>query len=132
MRAPPLYTARDGRRFAFPVGAAFAVLAGLMLWRQHGVAMWVFASVAAVLALAGLLVPSRLGPAQRAWMAMAHAISRITTPIVLTAMYVLTIVPTGLVMRALGRDPLAHERDADGFWVDRPADGRRSDLRRQF
>ncbi len=126
------FTAADGRRFAIPVGIAFAVLAGVTLWRGHPLPTYVFGVLAGVLLVAGAVIPSRLGPVYSAWMAFAHAISRVTTPIVLTLMYLVAIVPTGLVMRALGRNPLEAEPGAQGYWVPREGSARRSDLNRQF
>jgi hypothetical protein len=46
--------------------------------------------------------------------------------------YYLTVLPIGLLMRAMGRNPLVRAERAGGFWVERPAEGRRSDLERQF
>jgi hypothetical protein len=81
---------------------------------------------------AGLAVPGRLGPVYRFWMALAHAISRVTTPIVLGIVYFLVIAPIGLAMRAFGRNPLVRPRVRDSYWVMRPPGNRRSDLERQF
>ena len=70
---------------------------------------------------------------QRAWMGLAHAISRVTTPIFMGLIYFLVITPTGLLMRSLGRDPLEHAEVGGGFWVARPEDERRSrSMERQF
>ena len=126
------FTAADGRRFAFPVGIAFAALAGVTLWRGHLAPTYAFGGLAGILVLAGAVMPSRLGPVHSAWMAFAHAISRVTTPIVLTLMYLVAIVPTGLLMRGLGRNPLDVEPGAEGYWVPREGAARRSDLNRQF
>jgi hypothetical protein len=125
-------SAAEGRRFAFTVGAAFLVLAGLLRWRGAETVPIVFAVLGGALLAAGLVVPSKLGPVQRGWMAMALAISRVTTPILMAVVYYLTVLPIGLFMRAVGRNPLVRAERAGGFWVERPAEGRRSDLERQF
>jgi hypothetical protein len=127
---PP--TPRELRAFAWTVGLALLALAALLRWRGRGVASAVLAGLAAALVLAGVAAPSRLAPVERAWMALARAISRVTNPLVLGVVWFAVLTPIGLVMRALGRRPLARRRDASTFWVDRPADARRSDLRRQF
>lgn len=113
------FTASDGRKFAFPVGIAFLLLAGLTWWRGHGTVSVGFASVAGILMLAGLAVPSRLGPVYRAWMAMAHGISKVTTPIFLGIVYFGVITPTALVMRALGKNPIERRGDDGSFWISR-------------
>jgi len=126
---PP--TPRDLRRFALTVGGAFALLGALLLWRERG-AWWVALTIGVALAAAGIVAPRRLGPVQRGWMRVALAISRVTTPIFMGIVYFLVLTPTGLVMRLVGRRPLARPRDATTFWVDRPPGERGSDLGRQF
>jgi hypothetical protein len=131
-RVPAGLSAREGRKFAFTVGLAFLVLAALLRWRGATMLPIVLAAPGALLLVAGLAVPARLGPVQRAWMGLAHAISRVTTPIFMAIVYFLTIMPIGLVMRALGKNPLRPRPRAGGFWVERAAGERRGDLERQF
>lgn len=125
------FTPSEGRRFAFPVGTAFLVLAGLLFWRQKLAAFQITSLLGVTLLLAGLLVPGRLGPVYRAWMRMALAISKVTTPIFMGAVYFLVLTPTGLVMRLVGRRPIQHRLEDGSFWRARVA-GTRGDLRRQF
>jgi hypothetical protein len=128
-RVPARLTAREGRRFAYPVGAAFLVLAALSAWRGHHVPPRVFGALGGALLLAGLVMPRRLGPVYRTWMGFGHAMSRITSPIVLGIVYFLILTPSGLLMRALRRNPLRHRERDGGFWT--PATGR-SNLDTQF
>jgi hypothetical protein len=129
-RVPTRLTASEGRRFAFPVGLAFLALAALVRWRGADTAAFVLAGTGAALLLAGLLVPARLGPVQRAWMGLAHAISRVTTPIVMGVLYFGVFTPAGVLARALGHRPLV--RNGPSVWVERPPESRGSDLDRQF
>lgn len=121
----------EGRRFAFPVAAAFAVLGGLMWWRGYQLAATSLGGLALALGFLGLIVPTRLGPLRRGWMRLSHAISRITTPVVMFLLYFLVITPTALVMAAFGKRPL-RRRPAATYWKPRPASARGSDLTRQF
>lgn len=129
---PARLTPREGRSFGFTVGIAFVVLAGFLYWRGAVRLPPVLAVLGAVLLGAGLVLPTRLGPVQRAWMGLAHALSRITTPILMAVIFFVTILPIGLIMRALGRNPLARPSREDGYWVRRVEGERQSDLRRQF
>ena len=124
-------TPREGRKFGLTVGAAFVVLAAIGAWRGHVVLPVVLAAVGLVLGVAGLAIPGRLGPVHRAWMRGAHAISKVTTPLFLGLMYLLVMTPAGLVMRALGRNPLRHGESGGGYWIRREV-GQESDLDRQF
>jgi hypothetical protein len=126
------FTRSDGRRFAFPVGTAFLLLAGVLLWRERELLAGVAAGLGGVLYLAGLAAPARLGPVYRSWMALALAISKVTTPVFMAIVYIGVMTPTGLVMRALGRNPIAHQPRDGSYWVRRKDGTASGDMRRQF
>jgi len=130
-RIPARLTASEGRRFAFTVGAAFLVLGGVMWWRGHGRAATALGAIAGVLLLLGFAVPSHLGPVQRAWMGLAHLISKVTTPIFMGVVYFVVITPISVLLGLLGKRPL-RARSGSTFWQTRPPDSQRSDLTRQF
>jgi hypothetical protein len=129
---PARLTASEGRRFAFTVGGAFVVLAGLALWRDRDSLAIGLGGLGATLGLLGLLVPARLGPVNRAWMGLAIVLSKVTTPLFMGLIFFVTILPIGLVLRLLGKDPLRTSRTAATFWHARADGERRSDLSRQF
>jgi hypothetical protein len=113
------------------VGTAFLVFAALSAWRGHYWPPRVLATLGAGLLVAGAVIPGRLGPVYRVWMRLAHAISRVTTPIALGIVYFVLLTPTGLLMRLIGRNPLRHAERQGGFWVPAPSGGR-TDLDMQF
>lgn len=130
------YGSAEGRRFGLTVGTAFGVLAALAYWRGRPTVSLVLGGVAAALLLGGTLVPARLGLIEHGWMAFAHALSRVTTPIFMGIVYFVVLTPTGLVRRAFGRNSLVRNSRASSFWVmrDPPADKsvRRRRMERQF
>ena len=122
-----------GRKFGLTVGAAFVVLSGLAYWRGSHRTATVFAAIGGLLLVAGLVIPGSLGPVERAWMGLAHAISKVTTPIVMSILYFGLFTVVGSVKRTFGRNSLVRTRAADGgYWVDRPEGSRRGNLDRQF
>ena len=126
-------SAREGRRFGLTLGIAFLVLTAVLAWRDRALAAGVTTVLGGVLVLAGLVIPTRLGPVERAWMVLAHAISRATTPVFLGIVYFVTIAPMGLVMRLLGRNPLVHHETEGGFWIETKPESRRPDhMHHQF
>ena len=128
-----LSPAKQGRRFGLTVGGAFVALTVVLLWRRHEVAASVTGALGAVLILGAIVVPRWLLPIERAWMAMAHAISKVTTPLILGIVYFLVVAPIGVVMRMLGRNPLLHGVRGGGFWFDRSLEEtKRGGLDRQF
>jgi hypothetical protein len=115
------------------VGAAFAVLGGVLWWRQHPIAAVTAGTLGAGLMLAALALPTWLGPVHRGWMGLAQVLSKVTTPLFLGLVYYGIMTPFGWLLRAFGRNPLVRPSADGGYWVARaPGVGPRSDLTRQF
>ena len=123
---------RELRSFALSVGGVLAVVGGIGYWRGRAVAGAVVGALGLALVAAGAIAPARLGPVHRAWMSVALAISKVTTPVFMGVVYFALLTPLGLVLRLVGHRPLARCREAPTYWVERPPGARRSDLRRQF
>jgi hypothetical protein len=134
---PARLSAREGRKFGLTVGIAFLVLGALAYWRAGLVLGAVFGSLGVLLLGGGLLLPTRLGPVQRAWMGLAHAISKVTTPIIMGVIYFLILTPAGLLRRTIGDNQLVRKPGSGGlvsggFWIEREPGHRKSDLARQY
>jgi len=128
-------TASEGRRFAWTLAGAFAVFAAIAWWRGRERVALVFATLAAIFFLAGSIAPTRLGPVERAWMGVAHAISRVTTPLFMGIVYFVVLTPMGLFRRAVTKHTLSPARSAKTFWIDRKKvdpDAARRRMERQF
>ena len=125
-------TTAEGRRFGLTVGGAFLALGGLLWWRGRVTAAVVLAALGGALVLAGLLLPTRLGPVERAWMRLAFALSKVTTPILMGIVYGLVITPVAVLRRALGHNSLRQRASAPSYWATRDRAERQSDLHRQF
>ena len=128
---PARLSRKEGRSFGLTLGIAFGVLGTILWWRGKEPADFVVWSVAALFLGAGLMIPGRLGPVHRAWMGLAHAISKVTTPIFMGVVYYVVLMPIGVVMRFFGRNPLTAQRGGETVWVSRESTVR-SDLERQF
>jgi hypothetical protein len=121
-------TRHSGRVFAFTLMAGFVFVALIGVWRGIPVLARTAQLLAVASFLAGLLIPGRLEPVRRGWMALGEAIGRVTTPIMLAIVYYLVLTPTGLIRRALVRRP----RPAPSYWHQRPPLPPRSKMERQF
>ena len=129
---PARLSSAEGRKFGVTVGVAFLVIAGLLyFWRHRETAGAIFGALGALLVLAALAVPTRLGPLQRSWMGLAHAISKVTTPVFMGIVFFGVMTPIGLLMRLFGRRSLVHKELNGSFWA-APVSGGRSDMERQF
>ena len=131
-RIPAGLTTRELRKFAFTVGAAFIVLAAISLLRGHTAAPRVLLAVGGLLALAGLVIPSKLGGLYRAWMRLCEMISKVTTPLFMGAVYFLVLTPIGLLKRVFGSSTLLGSK-GKSYWVERaPGPARQGNLERQY
>ena len=132
-RIPTGLEAREGRKFGLTVGTAFLVLGGIALWRGRELPTQILWGLGGLLILGAALLPAKLKPVERAWMAMALQISKVMTPIVMGIVYFLVLTPIALVMRSTRGNPLVHRTDATGYWFTKgEGQDAKSDMRRQF
>jgi hypothetical protein len=123
-RVPARLTAGEGRRFGLTLGAAFVALGGLLWWRGRAAAP-VAAVLGILLVAAGLGMPTRLAPLERAWMGLAETLSKITTPVFFGGVYFGAIAPAGLLLRLAGRNAVARPRRQRSTWIAREEGTRR-------
>jgi uncharacterized membrane protein YedE/YeeE len=88
-----------------------------------GTEWWLGAALVAL--MVALLWPVLLGPANRLWLRLGLLLYKIVNPAVMALIFVTTVVPIGLVLRALGKDPLRLRRDpnAASYWIVREPPG---------
>jgi hypothetical protein len=127
-----LNPAAQGRKFGLTVGTAFLVLGAIAAWRGRATSSRVFIALGALLLVGGLIAPAALLPVERGWMRLAHAISKVTTPIFMGVVWFIVVTPTAYIRRALGKNEIARDLKAPSFWVLREEGRRRGDLERQF
>lgn len=108
------------RDFGLMTGTIVAVLFGVffpwVLERHYPIWPWV---VLGVLGGWGLIAPESLRPVYRGWVKFGLLLSKVTTPLVIGAIFYVLIVPVGLVMRLIKRDPMRRgfERDAASYRI---------------
>ncbi len=121
----------EQRKFGLVMGAAVAVL-GTVHWWWHGFAGFptVWYSVAAALAVLGLVLPRVLQPFFVGWLKFAVVVNFIMTRLLLALAFYLLFTPTALILRVRGHDPLkrAWLPDADTYWE--PAEEQPADFER--
>jgi hypothetical protein len=130
---PARLSAADGRKFGLTVGTAFLAFGAIALWRGKQRTAMVLFALGGLLVVAALVAPTALGPVERAWMGLALAISKVTTPIFMGIVYFVVILPIGLVRRLTGNSPIVPPERAASRWDSHEpavADGER--MERQF
>ncbi len=125
--------AKEGRKFGLTVGTAFLVFGGVALWRGRELPAQLLWGLSGLLILGAVLLPAKLKPVERAWMAMALQISKVMTPIVMGLVYLLELTPIAQVIRSAKGNPHVHRSDATGYWFTKGGgQDEKSDMRRQF
>lgn len=114
----------SNRSFGLIFAAFFCVIALLPLFSGGEVRPWALVA-AAVFAAIALAMPSILAPLNKAWMRLGLLLHRVVNPIVLGLMFLVAIVPIGLLMRLSGKDllRLKFSRDASSYWIIREPKG---------
>jgi hypothetical protein len=116
--------AGSDRSFGLVMAAALAAVTLLNVW--HAGRLWPWTGgLAALFLVTGLLQPSVLNPLNRIWLKFGLLLHRVVNPVVMALLFYGTVLPTGLVMRMLGKDLLRLKRqpDAESYWIVRQPPG---------
>src|SRR5438477_5087385 len=101
------------RAFGLVFTAVFGLIGLWPLLHHSGVRLWALALAIAFAAVA-LARPSLLHPLNRLWFRLGLLLHAVVSPIVMGLIYVGGIVPTALILRMRGRDPLRLKPPAGG------------------
>jgi len=125
----------SNRSFGLVIATALAIF-GLwpVIFGDTGPRWWLVVPALAIIA-AALVAPAVLTPLNRLWTKLGLLMHRVVNPVVMAAIYYGVVTPTGLIVRALGKDLLRLRRDpaAASYWVVRENPGSRGEsMRQQF
>jgi len=116
--------AGSDRSFGLVMAGAFSVVTALNAWHAGRIWPWT-AGVAAAFLITALLRPALLNPLNRLWLKFGLLLHRIVNPVIMALVFYGTVLPTGLVLRAMGKDllRLRREPEADSYWIVRTPPG---------
>lgn len=121
------------RSFGIVFAIVFAIIGLFPLINGNGVRIWAM-GIAVLFLGAAYLTPSILVVPNRLWFRFGLLLNKIVSPIVMGLIFVLTVIPTGLIMRALGKDLLRKKTDpaAKSYWIEPDAAQKSSSMKNQF
>ena len=101
--------------------AGFSVLLALLVWWRFDApiaAQWI-GGIGIALAVVFFAIPPLRKAIYLGWVYLTFPIGWTITHIIMAITYYLVVTPIGLIMRALGRDPMARafDRAAASYWI---------------
>lgn len=100
-------------------GLVFTAIAAIVayLWRTDQAVMTVALALVGILGVVSLVIPIAIRPLNIVWMKFAFLLSKVMNPLVMGVLFLIAIVPAGLLMQLL-RDPLRSRRpEGDTYWI---------------
>ena len=105
--------------------AVVLALVAAFNWYYDG-QVWPWLGVVAALFAAGALIyPVALKPLNWIWFKFGLLLHAIISPIIMCLLFYVAVWPTGLIMRAFGKDPLRLKREPESstYWIAREPRG---------
>jgi hypothetical protein len=123
VRDEKIVTGSD-RSFGLVMTLALAAVTALNAWHSGKLWPWT-GGLAALFVAAALLRPSVLHPLNLVWLRFGLLLHKVVNPVVMALLFYGTVLPTGLIMRLMGKDLLRLKRqpDADSYWIVRRPPG---------
>ena len=108
------------KSFGVVFSIVFLIIALYPLITSEGLRIWALV-VSIIFFLLAFLAPKILVLPNKLWFKFGLLIGSIVAPIVMAFVYFVTVLPTGLIMRILGKDLLKQKIDnnAKSYWIER-------------
>ena len=122
------------RSFGLTFGFIFVVL-GLYLLSQKNLISLLFFGISSYFLVVSWLAPHSLKFLNFYWFKFGLLIGSIINPIILAGVFLLTIIPIGIVLKVLRKDPLKKREDlsVESYWItSEKTDRTISSMRDQF
>ena len=114
------------------VFAGVCAIIGAFYW-DNLMVLAICAGLSLSFLILSLVAPFLLGPLNRVWFRFSLLVHKVMNPLILGLMFVVAIIPAGLIMR-LKRDPLRSKRtEGKSYWIERaPKDPETHSMTNQF
>ena len=108
------------KSFGIVFSIVFLIVALYPLTNSEGLRIWALV-VSIIFFLLAFLAPKILVFPNKLWFKFGLLLGSIVAPIVMAFVYFVTVLPTGLIMRLLGKDLLKQrlDKNAKSYWIKR-------------
>ena len=108
------------KSFGVVFSIVFLIVALYPLTNSEDIRLWAII-ISAIFLLLAFVASQILALPNKLWFKFGILLGSIIAPIVMALVYFLTVLPTGLIMRLLGKDLLKQKLDknAKSYWIER-------------
>lgn len=110
----------SNRAFGLIFSGIFAIISLYPLLFGNQLRMWALI-IAAAFGLTALIIPKILTSLNKLWVKFGLLMHSIINPILMGLVFFLTVLPTGIILKLLGKDPMNRKFDTNAktYWIDR-------------
>ena len=120
----------SNRNFGIVFSIVFLIIAIWPILNQNEIRIWSMI-ISLIFLILGLINSKFLSPLNKAWFKFGLILGSVIAPVVMGAIYFLVVTPTGLIMKALGKDILGLKRNKNStYWLEK--DNSNNNLKNQF
>ena len=108
------------RNFGLVFAAVFVIISLYPLWFGKNIHLWA-CIIAFIFFFLAIFLPKALILPNRLWLKLGSFLSAIVSPIIMGMIFFLTVTPTGMIMRLLGKDILNQKmkKTIKSYWIKR-------------
>ena len=120
----------SNRNFGIVFSIVFLIIAIWPILNQNEIRIWSII-ISLIFLILGLINSKFLSPLNKAWFKFGLILGSVIAPIVMGIVFFFVVTPTGLIMKALGKDILGLKRNKNNtYWLEK--DNSNNNLKNQF
>ena len=120
----------SNRNFGIVFSIVFLIIALWPVLNQNEIRIWSLV-ISLIFLVLGFINSKLLSPFNKIWFKFGLLLGSVIAPVVMGIVFFFVVTPTGLIMRALGKDLLRLKKNKEStYWLDK--DNSNNSLKNQF
>ena len=109
----------SNRNFGIVFSIVFLIIALWPVLNQNEIRIWSLV-ISLIFLVLGFIDSKLLSPLNKIWFKFGLLLGSVIAPVVMGIVFFFVVTPTGLIMRALGKDLLKLKKNKEGtYWLDK-------------